>query len=76
MPPVPPVPMSMATFPMAIQKGEGKPHIRSVCWGVLVREDTCPRQSAKPGKQLCEVGQPVPFLAASIPPVFPPVPYL
>ena len=46
MPPVPPVPMSMATFPMAIQKSEGKSHIRFVSWGVLVREDTCPGQSA------------------------------
>ena len=28
------------------------------------------------GNQLCEVGQTVPFLTASIPPVFPPVPHL
>ena len=34
--------------------------------GVPVREDTCPEPSA------CEVGWPVPFLAAFISPVLPP----
>ena len=36
-----------------------------VHWGVLVREDTYAEPSA------CEVGWPVPFLAAFISPVFP-----
>ena len=50
-------------------KGKGKSHIRSVRWGVPVKEDPCPEPSA------FEVGWPVPFLAAFIFPVFPPGPH-
>ena len=41
-------------------------HIRSVRWGVPVRE------TLVLSHRLCEVGWPVPFLAAFISPVFPP----
>ena len=45
-------------------------HIRSVHWGVPVRE------TLVLSHRLCEVGWPVPFLAAFISPVFPPGPRL
>ena len=41
-------------------------HIRSVRWGVPVRE------TLVLSHRLCEVGWPVPFLAAFFSPVFPP----
>ena len=48
----------------------GMSHIRSVHWRVPVRE------TLVLSNQLCEVGWPVPFLAAFISPVFPPGPHL
>ena len=45
-------------------------HIRSVHWGVPVRE------TLVLSHRLCEVGWPVPFLAAFISPEFPPGPHL
>ena len=51
---------------MYIKKGKGMSHIRSVHWGVPVRE------TLVLSHRLCEVGWPVPFLAAFITPVFPP----
>ena len=48
----------------------GMSHIRSVQWGVPVRE------TLVLSHQLFEVGWPVPFLAAFISPVFPPGPHL
>ena len=50
-------------------EGKGKSHIRSVRWGVSIREDTCPKPLA------FEVGRPVPFLAAFISSVLPPGPH-
>ena len=47
-------------------KGKGMSHKRSVRWGVPVRE------TLVLSHRLCEVGWPVPFLAAFISPVFPP----
>ena len=47
-------------------KGKGMSHIRSVRWGVPVRE------TLVLSHRLCEVGWPVPFLAAFISLVFPP----
>ena len=47
-------------------KGKGMSHIRSVRWGVPVRE------TLVLSHRLCEVGWPAPFLAAFISPVFPP----
>ena len=48
-----------------LYKGKGMSHIRSVRWGVPVREILVLSY------RLCEVGWPVPFLAAFISPVFP-----
>ena len=37
----------MTTFrDSKISKGKGKSHIRTVRWGVPVKEDTCPEPSA------------------------------
>ena len=44
----------------------GMSHIRSIRWGVPVRE------TLVLSHRLCEVGWPVPYLAAFISPVFPP----
>ena len=40
------IPYQESTLLTATVKGKGKSHIRTVRWGVPVREDTCPEPSA------------------------------
>ena len=57
--------LELGCLPIPLSKVKVVPYT-FVLRGVPVREDTCPEPSA------CEVGWPVPFLAALISSVFPP----